>query len=263
MAHEQKYQTWPAASLSVTPRLLLAVVCVAADASAQTAAPPPPPEPPPWILEEFFLARNAHPQARNEVQVTWTLDRHRDGDVKSTTVGLELEYGITDRLQIEGEVPWQRLRRHDEPATTRWGDVEAGLLYAFARGPRRMLSAGADLELPTADDEPAREERGAEVAPFVIVGATVGRSEVHASLSYGLGGARDLSYHLAAVAPFRHWRGTLELNGQRQDGATSVRLTPGVVWKGLRGWEVGVAVPVGLHGAPRAGIMLLVDAEFF
>jgi hypothetical protein len=34
------------------------------------------------------------------------------------------------------------------------------------------------------------------------------------------------------------------------------------MWKGIPAYELGVAMPVGVHGAPRVGIVLKVDAEF-
>jgi hypothetical protein len=218
-----------------------------------------PPDAAPWLIEEFFLARNAHPQERHEVQVTWSLEHAREDDVAATDIGLEVEYGITDRLQLEAELPWQRLRPAGEEASSAFGNVETGLMYAFARGPRRMLSAGVDVELPTAE---SGEGADTQVEPFVIVGRAIGRGEAHASFSHGLRESHESAWDVAGVAPYRNWRGTLELNGRRDDGSTSVRITPGVMWKGLRGYEVGVAMPVGLRNAPRAGIVVKIDAEF-
>lgn len=213
----------------------------------------------PWILEEFFLAPNAHPQDRHEVQATWDLDHGREEDVTTTTT-VEVEYGITDRLQLEGEIPWQRLHAPGEAAKSAWGEPEVGFMYAIARGPRRLLSAGMDVELP--DDEADGVDRQAAVTPYVIAGRQVGRGEVQAAFAYDVRRAHDLAYDLAAVTARGHWRATLEMNGRREDGASSLRLTPGVMWKGLRAYEVGIAVPFGLHDAPRAGVVVKIDAEF-
>jgi hypothetical protein len=238
--------------------VMLALLLAAAAAAAP--APPAPPERDPWILEEFFLAGNAHPQDRHEVQVTWTLDHGREDDRNSTSAAVEVEYGITDRLQLEGEIPWQRVHARGEPAVTGWGEPELGLLYAIARGPRRLLSAGVDVELP--DDEGEGADRSAGVTPYLIAGRRIGRGEVQAAFAYDLRRTHDLAYDVAGVGARGHWRGTLEMNGRREEGGSSLRLTPGVMWKGLRAYEVGIALPLGLRDAPRAGVVLKVDAEF-
>jgi hypothetical protein len=235
-------------SLAVLAALLAPAVAAAA----------PPDEPAPWLIEEFFLARNVHPQDKGEVQVTWSLQHSGEEDVSTTNMTFEAEYGITDRLQVQAELPWQRVHPRAGDAAAGFENMEAGAQYAFARGPRRMLTVGADVELPTSGDSDA----DAEVEPYVIVGHSLGRGEAHASFSYGLGEDHDSAWDVAGVAPYRKWRGTLEVNGRRTGRVDSVRITPGVVWKGLRGYEVGVAVPVGVHNAPGAGIAVTIDAEF-
>ena len=234
---------------------MLAAVLALAPAIAIAA---PPDEPAPWLIEEFFLARNVHPQDKGEVQVTWSLQHASEEDTSHTDMAVEAEFGITDRLQIQAELPWQRVHPRAGDAVAGFENLEAGAQYAFARGPRQMLTVGADVELPTSGDSDAE----AEVEPYVIVGHSLGRGEAHASFSYGLGEGHDVAWDVAGVAPYHKWRGTLELNGRRSERLTSLRITPGVMWKGLRGYEIGVAMPVGVHNAPVAGIAVTIDAEF-
>lgn len=231
--------------------LLAATMMVPASVAAEQARPA--------VIEAFFLAGNAHIQERHEVQITWSLEHARQDEVSADDIDLEVEYGITNRLQLEVGLPWQRVHPSGEAASSGFGNLGIGFMYALAQGPRRLLSAGLDLGLPTAEGD---EGGATQIQPFVIAGHSIGRGETHASASYGLDASHDVAWNVAGVAPFRKWRGTLELNGRRVDRTNSIRITPGVMWKGWPGYEVGVAMPVGLHDAPRAGVVVLIDASF-
>ena len=60
----------------------------------------------------------------------------------------------------------------------------------------------------------------------------------------------SLFWNLGGFFPLGSWRGVLEVNGsnnQWDEGwVNEIFLTPGVIYKLSREWEIGVAVPVGL-----------------
>ena len=214
------------------------------------------------IVQEFFRADNAYPQDRHEVQATWRLDRHRDEGEGLTDIALEVEYGITNRFQLQGDLPYQHRNENGSDRVSGWGNVELGFMYAFASGRRLLASAGLTAALPTASAALGDEPGQVVMEPFLILGRRIGRAEVQGDVSAELRSGADRAADLAFVMPVGHWRATLELNAREHAGDRAVDLAPGLVWKPSHGYEMGLAAPFGLGRSGRIGLVLQVTAEY-
>ncbi|WP_437677836.1 hypothetical protein [Sorangium sp. So ce131] len=246
---------------------LLLVACTAAAPPEQERmeAAEGPAQPP---VEELFLGETAFPQEQLELQITSAPAWERDGRRVRFGVPLLLELGITDRLQIGGELPLE-LVRHDRGVAVGLGAVQAEVLANVVneRALGLALSAGLEIGLPAS----ARElgPPGYTLAPFVCLDKAIGGVHVSLSASAEVGlpaagrSAAELSpgATLAVVSPLGDVAPTVELAAELDDAA-SLLLAPGVLWHPAPGLELGAALELGLLGeTPDVGLLLLVTRE--
>src|SRR4030095_102866 len=57
-------------------------------------------------LQEFFIGQTVYAQHKNEIQFTAKPAYWRTQGSEVTNIPLQLEYGLTDRFQIELELPY-------------------------------------------------------------------------------------------------------------------------------------------------------------
>ncbi|WP_437756367.1 hypothetical protein [Sorangium sp. So ce1389] len=248
-------------------------VLLAASTATAPAAPAPlraedmrEPEPP--VIEELFLGELAFPQEALELQIASSPAWRRHGRLVRFSVPLQLELGITDRLQIGGELPLE-LARNDRGVAAGLGVVRAEALYSFLddRALGLTISAGVEAGLPAGSRELGAT--GHALEPFVSVHKSFG--SVHLCLSASAevtlpaapSDAAEISpgVALAAVLPVGDLAPTVELAAELDDAA-SLLFAPGVRWHPARGLELGAALSLGLEDeAPDLGLLLLVTTE--
>ncbi|WP_437307278.1 hypothetical protein [Sorangium sp. So ce388] len=248
-------------------------VLLAASTATAPAAPAPrrveatrEPEQP--VIEELFLGELAFPQEALELQIASSPAWRRDGRLVRFSIPMQLELGITDRLQIGGELPLE-LVRNDRGVAAGLGVVHAGALYSFLddRALGLTFSAGIEAGLPAGSRELGAS--GHALEPFVSLHKTLG--SVHLCLSASaevtLPMARSDTTEigpgvaLAAVLPVGDLAPTVELAAELDDAA-SLLFAPGVRWHPARGLELGAALSLGLGDeAPDLGLLLLVTRE--
>src|SRR5450432_1843611 len=100
-----------------------------ADADDAAGTPPNGRERP---IEELFKTDLVYPQEKGELQVELAsiYQNHAGGD--TWTIPLSMEYGLSDRWQVEAE--WNSLvQRHprNQPVVRGVGDLEIGTQYSF------------------------------------------------------------------------------------------------------------------------------------
>ncbi|WP_437791068.1 hypothetical protein [Sorangium sp. So ce693] len=252
------------------PRASLVSLLVASTAAApaepeRTEAEDEPARPP---VEELFLGETAFPQEALELQITSAPRWERDGRQVGFRIPLLLELGITDRLQLGGELPLE-LAREDSGVVAGLGSVELEALYNLVneRGLGLALSAGLGAGLPAG----ARGlgAPGYALEPFVSFDKAIGGVHVGLSASAEIRlpaagrGATELSpgASLGVILPLGDVVPTLELAAELED-TTSLLVAPGVLWHPARGLELGAALELGLAGeTPDAGLMLLFTRE--
>jgi len=219
------------------------------------------PEP---LLEEFFLAENANPQEKDKVQLTGIADRRWEEEDRVDEAIAHVEYGLTDRWQVQADVPYVRLRTGDGPAASGWGDVELGTMVGLWLDPRRLaVSVGAEVGLTTSEAAVRLQERH-EVEPFVVLAHRMLGGEIDLRFSSGVRRHPDRQYDAALVEPVGKLR--LVLEGNRRDEESeppTYYVTPGVAWKPRHSLEIGVGMPFRTRAGPhRARLIAQATAEF-
>jgi hypothetical protein len=239
-------------------------------------------------VQEVFQTGLVYPQEQGEMQLSYTSRFSKGKGHSSLHTPLNLEYGITDRWQIE--VEWDAMSRRTETgeATTRGrGDLQVGTQYSFMNVRRSDFhgAVGVEISLPTGSVEKELSEGFIEYEPYFIVARDfpklnhmqifsqvgvgfVQRARRHAEEEDDEPAAHELNLGIGMFVPFRHlvFTGEFNLSTNRWNNGGRERAmyaTPGMVWRLPRNWEIGVGAPIGLTGdADKFGAIFKVVYEF-
>jgi hypothetical protein len=200
----------------------------------------------PVYIEEFFLSEAVRSEEHGELQ--WTVDsmafRGKGSGADGQSAELDIEYGITRRLQAGMETPYGIQSTAASELPVSWSTLNASLLYQFIRSNHPFaLSAAMGVNLPLT----ARGSTSYE--PEVMAAKGFGKLQIHTSFIPELGGDdKSLEYNVASLRPFAHHLiPTLEFNGRRNSGVNSFYVTPGIYKHLPHRLEIGAAVPAGLR----------------
>lgn len=257
---------------------ILALTFLSGPASAQEAPKPAQP------LQELFFTEVVYPQSRHEVQLTFGSFVDRSRPDKSALAPVSVEFGVTNRLQVEAA--WYGYSHyHRDPlahlTTARWS---VGAKYSLMNIRQSPVHAafGMEVEFPRADAYSAGEgESATEFEPYLALAADVGRAVT-------LFGSAGLSIEASSVRPLLTGqeapddKGTISggallklrrvtLAGEytsrsdqapwRLDGSPLV--TPSLVLHPGGEWELGFGVPIGIRsGTHKAGFAMHLVKEF-
>ncbi len=222
-------------------------------------------------LQEVFQTELVYPQERGEFQVTFaSLFSRKDGE-RTVETPVRLEYGITNRWQVE--VEWNAFsRRRPEPfadAEKGTGDVAVSTKYSFLniKDSKFHGSVQFEVEFPTGNVDKGLSEGFVEYTPsvsfardFPAAGGLQIFSQIGVNFKQRVKTAREpeniesaateLILNGGFFAPYKKARIVGEINYQtsRWSGGnkTEVYLTPGFVYKLPGKWEIGFGVPVGV-----------------
>jgi hypothetical protein len=205
----------------------------------------------PVYIEEFFLSEAVRSEEHGELQFTvdGMASRGQGSAADGKSAGLDIEYGITRRLQFGMEMPYGVQSTATSEIPTSWSTLNPSLLYQFIRSNHPFaLCAAMGVNLPLTS-------RGSlSFEPEVLAAKGFGTVQIHASFIPELGkGDTSLEYNVAALRPIAHHLiPTLEFNGRRNDEVNSYYVTPGIYKHLPHRLEAGVGVPVGAgpHSSP-------------
>ncbi len=222
----------------------------------------------PQPIQEMFQSNLVYPQEEDEIQFTFFPSFRQGDSAKRARTLLEIEYGITDAFQLIFEWDGLLYKEPDNgPTVSGPGNLELGAQYSWmALGDGNThFSLGTLVEIPTGPVDNGLTEGSLEWSQFAILARDFpqwNQSQLFVEFGFNWvdrvrtpsGGAsptaHDLFWNVGGFFPIGPWRGTLEINGRNNqwDGGENddVFLTPGVIYKLSREWEIGVAVPVGL-----------------
>lgn len=210
----------------------------------------------PVYIEEFFLSEAVRSEEHGELQLTLDgmVSRGQGSAADGKSAGIDIEYGMTKRLQFTMETPYGIQSTASSELPVSWSTQTVGLLYQFIRSNHPFAlcgSLGANLPLTS------RGETSFE--PELLAAKGFGKLQIHFSVIPELGGNdRSLDYNIAAVRPFVHQLiPTLEFNGRRNSGINSFYVTPGIYKHLPHRLEVGIGVPIGAssHSNPAGAIL--------
>jgi hypothetical protein len=211
----------------------------------------------PEYIQEFFLSDAVRNEDKGELQFTFGVDARRS---LGTNAALQTEYGLTNRLQLNFELPYGFRAGEGSEIPASWSTTTLGLQYQILRSDTRFaLSAGMALGVPV------KANSQLEYEPTILAAKTFRKLQVHASFVANVEQWKpSFQYNVASVYPVRdRWFPTLEFNGRRLDGKNAFYLTPGLYRHFAHRLEAGIGVPGGLDGvAARVGIVAKVNWEF-
>lgn len=208
-------------------------------------------------VEEFFLSDAVRNEDKGELQFTFAVDSRRN--LGSNAV-LQMEYGLTNQLQLNFELPYGFTAGENSEIPTYWSTTSVGLQYQILRSDSPFaLSAGMAFGVPV------KSNSRMEYEPSILAAKTFRKLQVHASFAADIEQWKpSLQYNLASVYPVRrNWFPTLEFNGRRLERRNAFYVTPGIYRHFAHRLEAGVGVPAGFAGiAARIGIVGKINWEF-
>jgi hypothetical protein len=211
----------------------------------------------PEYIQEFFLSEAVRSQDKGELQVTFAADaRQRIG----TNAALQIEYGLTNRLQISFQTPYGITASQNAEVPARWSTVSVGLLYQIIQRDQPFaLSLGMEFGVPV------RSTAKWGYEPSILAAKTFRKLQIHASFFSDVEGQKpSLEYNVACVYPVKsRWFPTLEFNGRRLDGKNSFYLKLGLYRHFKHRLEMGIGIPFGIGGVPGSlGVVGKMNWEF-
>jgi hypothetical protein len=198
----------------------------------------------PEYIEEFFLSEAVRSEERGELQLTvgGAAFQGRGSSMDGKSADLDIEYGVTDRLQLGLEAPYGINSTPTSEIPTRWSTADVSLLYQFIGGNHPFALSGA-----MGVNAPLTSRGNLSYEPELLIAKAFGKLQIHTSLIPQLGSNdRSLEYNAAAVRPVaHHFIPTLEFNGRRNVGVNSFYVTPGIYKHLPHRLEMGIAMPTG------------------
>lgn len=214
-------------------------------------------QPIPEYIQEFFLSEAVRNQDQGEFQLTFGTDSRKS---VGSNLLLDLEYGLTDRLQLTSETAYGLSATPNAEIPAGWSTTGIGLQYQIIRSNSPFaLAAGVSFGVPV------KPRAGLEYEPELLAAKTFRVVQVHASLVAEVErGNPSFQYNLASVWIVSHrWFPTLEFNGRRLNGKNGFYITPGIYRHFPHRLEIGAGMPVGIGGvAGPIGIVGKVTWEF-
>jgi hypothetical protein len=209
----------------------------------------------PVYIEEFFLSEAVRSEEHGELQFTVDAiaSRGNGSAADGKSADLDIEYGVTRRLQLGMEVPYGIQSTATSELPVSWSTMNVSVLYQFIRSNHPFALSGAmGVNLPLT----SRGEVSFE--PELLVAKGFGKLQIHTSFIPELSKEeKSLEYNVAAVRPFAHnLIPTLEFNGRRNAGVNSFYVTPGIYKHLPHRLEIGMGVPVGVsrHSSPLGAV---------
>ena len=223
------------------------------------------------LPEELAITSSITLQDADEFQSTADFRFFKFHDQKQITAAAEFEYGLTDRWELDADVPYQFVNPNGARAANGIGDVEAGVRYGVIPiGEKPLaLDVGLALGIPTGDRRHDLGEGRLTLEPFFTASTWLGPFNVQlnggwqrAVTDAGEEPRDDFEYNVAFVYPIRQWFLALEGNGESNHDRTLYYVTPELIWKPRKNVEFLVAAPIGVtQAAADYGIVASVTLE--
>jgi len=245
----------PRSSRLFRSSLAIAAICLGlhlnnATAPAQTITNEPLDRP----VEELFIGQTAYTQPQGSTQMILSGSQARTGDLRNTNVIGRAEYGVTDHLQLQAELPFDITDRSSNfTAQTGVSRAQVGAMYSFMdRRDPVAISAGVDVEVPlgsSSDVTGDRPSQGPTYKPSLIVAGGTGITTVHASAQGELGQpSKAVNYSVGSMFNLGSWVPTMELNSRAQENIRpEFYATPGLTYKFSDRAQIGAGAAIGLN----------------
>lgn len=229
------------------------------------------------LLQDVFQTELVYPQEKSEFQFTVFPACDRYSGYELYQLPLMVEYGITNRWQIEFE--WNTLQhknRHPGNSVTGTGDFQIGTRYSFMNigNSDFHAAAGFEMGIPFGNEKKEMSEGVWEYEPFLLL--AVDFPKLNNAQLFGQTGisfiqqqepdeqeGNELNMGCGFFIPVTHVILSSELTWYHTTEVDQLFYTPGAVFTMSKGWETGIAFPLGLNRhALNFGIMVMITFEF-
>lgn len=221
-------------------------------------------------VDELFMTQTVQTEQAGELQLSVGAMHQRDGDLRFSEIATRAEYGLTDRLQLQAQLPFQiNDRPSNFDAQTDVSNLQVGASYSILRGDDPIsLSAAMDVALPIGDQTAMPDGRNDDQTiwkPSLMVARDFGAAQVHADAQAEMSGGDDaINYNVGAIFDVGALAPTMELNARSMENSTpEFYATPGLFYSFSENAQVGVGVPIGLNEQSRDGqVMAKINVRF-
>ena len=223
------------------------------------------------LPQELAITTSVLVQDADEFQSTGVFQYFKLPDQKRITAAADFEYGLTDRWELDAEVPYEFVNPNDGRSVNGIGDVETAVRYGLVPVSERplALTAGLGAGIPTGDRARDLGEGRLTLEPFFTASTWLGRfnGQLNCGWQRAVTNAGDeprneFEYNVAVLYPVDRWFLVLEGNGRSTHEATAYYVTPEFVCRLVKNVEFLVAVPIGVtRAAADYGVIASVTLE--
>ena len=225
------------------------------------------------LPEELAIARSITMQEEGEVLIAPGVEFFKLADEKLLVVGSDFEYGLSDRVELDAEVPYVFRNPNHGRSVSGIGDIEVAARYSFVPMTENSpfaFNAGLSVTTPTGSRDKELGEGQVALGPFFTASEWLGPVNVQLNCAWAHvvtnGGEEprdEFEYNVSVVYPVRGWFFVLEGNGESNHRQTKYYLTPEVVWRPKHSFQIQLAAPIGLtRAAGDYGLIASVSFEF-
>jgi hypothetical protein len=209
--------------------------------------------------EELFMGQTVYTQPEGTTQMIVSGSQNRTGDLRASHLSARAEYGLTDRLQLQAEIPLDITDRSSNfTAQSGVSRIVGGATYRMTSiGSPIAASAALDIEAPLAKASDVTGDRpaaGPMFKPSLIMATGSGPVTVHASAQAELGQpTRALNYGIGSQYSLGNWVPSVEVNSRAiENGRPEFYATPGVTYKFSDRAQLGAGAAIGLNDQSKS-----------
>jgi len=204
--------------------------------------------------EELFSIQTPYNQPAGSTQIIIGGSHERMGDARNSHIMGRAEYGLTDRIQLQAELPIDIAdQRSGYTAQTGVSRASFGATASITEPQSAVaLSAGMDVEVPFANNDNNvtgdRPDRGPAYKPSLMAATGIGPMTVHASAQATLDQTgRSIDYGVGSMYNAGSWVPSLEVSSKSmEDQRSQYAITPGLTYKFSESTQLGVGAAIGL-----------------
>ncbi len=224
------------------------------------------------LIFHQFVGEKIYIQEQGELYVVLEAAYEKATDEREFELAAELSIGVTDRMQVVAEVPFEFVDPDDDSRRSGLGDISMGFQYNLVQGPDFSFGVRSGFVIPSGDED--KDLGGGQFVwePNLLGALRVGQGEIYAAVGGEVhthnGDTNAFTYTIAGTYPWRQLIGYVELagtvSGSGSGDTNEVYLAPGLWWDVVDFLQAGIGVPIGLTpDSVDVQITALLVFEFF
>jgi hypothetical protein len=216
----------------------------------------------PPVPDEFAVSQSISMTEQDEAYISPSIAFSKFAAGNVLAADADLAYGITDRLELEADVPYSSLTTGASFGTNTVrrsangvGDVTIDGRYGVIDFREHPFSLDAELSIsaPTGDHTKGLGDGRVLVSPSFTASQWIGRhfnAELNAAWIRAVGNASFAApadqyvYNITLAYMIQRWYLVVEGNGFSTSQTTSYAVTPEIIWKPTKLTELRVACPI-------------------